>query len=1001
MLGPSKPDVATIHTLVGREDELHELDGCLSELLDGTGNIVTIGGPAGIGKTHLSQELANRASLQKIAVLQTHCYEEPAAPAYWPWTQLLENYHAVNPDNTDSYLTEDDRVQLAAISPVFGPPESMVSTDLSASIIQPRFKQFDAVSRFWTSAARHGPLILIIDDLHWCDEPSLKLLEFIVRDVVAAPLMIVLTYRDDEIARRHPLSDTLGEIARQTSLHRLRLSGLPYDNCAELIQQIFRRNTPSKQLNLLFERSEGNPFYLLELVRFLEPQKTHNKQSGSGAIRVPDGVRAVIGKRLNRTSPACERLLVVAAVVGRTFILPVVARLLTSMSEEAIWDALEEASAAHLIEPVVDHPDSYRFVHMLIRETLYDELLPSRRMHLHRRCAELLGSSLSTLNETGIVQLAYHYAEAAPLGDGVLAIQFSDQAAQRALVRKAYEEAVRLYSRALDLFQYVSDPSEQYYCELELALGGVQTKAGEVLKALTTYHDTVQRASQSNFQRIIADAAIGYEDASWRRGLSGENAVALLDQALIALGSPASDNSSQVSQLLAALGRAHGFCGNVAEADRLNSEAISLARKLDDPATLIHALRVGIADQWRPERLDIRLQAAKEAIALAESTDNSLAQTVDCYGWYIFDLIELGDITETENQMEHYSQFAEELGEPFYQYVHMTCKACLLLVSGRFTEFERLVEHIYDSGRRMQGLEADGPYSLQMFSLRREQGRLAELAPVIAHIVNSTPNASTWRPGLALLYMELNDIENARQQFEIIAKHEFTDLPTDSMHCCCLVFLAEICAFLKDGSRGKTLYSMLLPYAGHNVVVGAAICFFGSADRYLGMLASTFADSSLAEKHFISAMEFEQQFGAIPWLAHSRCQYAGLLLQQGRAEDHQLADELIDLALKTSQSLQMPTLTASLQSLRIKPDITLNKNTNPDELTSRENEVLQLLALGASNRDIGEKLFISPNTVANHVRNILAKTHTANRTEAAAYAAKHHLLDEPPPPSVQ
>ncbi len=563
---------------------------------------------------------------------------------------------------------------------------------------------------------------------------------------------------------------------------------------------------------------------------------------------------------------------------------------------------------------------------------------------------------------------------------------------------RAYEEAARLYRIALDLLTAkpepeggADDPAKGHHCEIMLALGDAQARAGDGLQALQIYRTASEWASELGLARIAAHAAIGYEEVSWRPGLSGVVAVTLLERARAALGPPMTENGPLVAQVLSALSRAQGFCGNEAVSDQLQAEAIALARRHDDAHTLMMALRTGVSDRWRPDRIGARLRAAEEALALAKSADDTLQQTVDVLGWYLFDLFEIGDMVKIEHEMVRYGRLVEMLREPFYRYVHDTVRAGLAFHRGNFAEFEALVESIYELGTRLQGHEAEGPYGLQMFSLRREQGQLAAIAPVIAHFVQNTPAAKTWRPGLALVYAEIGDIEAARTQFEVIAMDDFTDLPHDGLRSCCLAFLAEVCARLDDRIRATQLYRLLAPFSGHNIVVGAAVLSYGSADRYLGMLAATAGRWRLAERHFETALDSDTRTGAAPWLAHTSLCFAGMLKRRGRAVDRERALLLTNNALSGASELGMPTL--ERDALAFREQLTSTRLRAPDTLTRRELDVLGLLADGASNRSIGEQLFISPNTVANHVRNILAKTGSSNRTEAVARASRDQLLE--------
>jgi DNA-binding NarL/FixJ family response regulator len=282
-----------------------------------------------------------------------------------------------------------------------------------------------------------------------------------------------------------------------------------------------------------------------------------------------------------------------------------------------------------------------------------------------------------------------------------------------------------------------------------------------------------------------------------------------------------------------------------------------------------------------------------------------------------------------------------------------------------------------------------------MFTLRRAQGRLQELAPVVRRFVQTSPETSTWRPGLALIYSELGLEQETRTEFEHLAAHDFADIPRDARWFACLVYLSEVCAFLGDARRAATLYQFLMPHDGYTLLVGPSAVCYGAAAYYLGLLAATMCHRDEAQRHFTAALAMNARMGAKPALAHTQYAYAQMLLAHEQPADVAPAMSLLDEALAISLELGMPMLEERVVALRARVRSQPHSpQPYPSGLTQREVEVLRLIAVGKSNRDIANALFVSPNTVANHVRSILTKTSTTNRTEAAAYARGHDLLAE-------
>jgi DNA-binding CsgD family transcriptional regulator len=249
--------------------------------------------------------------------------------------------------------------------------------------------------------------------------------------------------------------------------------------------------------------------------------------------------------------------------------------------------------------------------------------------------------------------------------------------------------------------------------------------------------------------------------------------------------------------------------------------------------------------------------------------------------------------------------------------------------------------------------------------------------------------AAMWVPGLALIHAELGQLGEARVQFERLAAGRFEAIPRDGRWYFCMVYLTEVCATLGDTVRAAELYELLHPYAGRVLVLGGGLVCCGSADRYLGLLATTVSRSAEAARHFEAALAMNERITAHGPLAHTRHDYAAMLLARDGAGDREHAHALLQASLESARQLGMRALEERVaerlgQLARPPPAIA-------DELTARELDVLRLIAIGRSNADIAMVLEISLNTVATHVRNILAKTGCANRTEAAAYAMRRGL----------
>jgi DNA-binding CsgD family transcriptional regulator/tetratricopeptide (TPR) repeat protein len=637
----------------------------------------------------------------------------------------------------------------------------------------------------------------------------------------------------------------------------------------------------------------------------------------------------------------------------------------------------------------------HQFTHALVQATLYDELTTVRRAQLHRHVGEVLETLYQAHPEPHLHRLAHHFCAAAQRGDADKAAVYAERAGAQALALLAYEEATHYYRLALLALERQEPVAEAQRRRLILALGGAQRSSGEYPQALETFRHVADLARRSGAPEDLAHAALGFEETSWRPGLPGDAAARLLHDALQALGETESPLKARV---LGSLARAMVFTGALDQAAVVEKQAVEMARRLGDPATLAATLQAGLPARWRPENTATRLATTDELISLAEAAgDKDLL--LHTYCWRLFDLMDLGDMPAVETLLAAHTRLAEEFRQPFYLYVNATFRAMKAIFEGRFAVGEQLAQQALTIGQRLRGQDALGVFSVQMFTLRREQGRLQELAPVVRHFVQTSPDAATWRPGLAVIYSELGLVQETRAEFERLAAHDFTDIPQDAVWVTCVAYLAEVCAFLGDVRRAAILYRFLTPFDGYNISVGPTAACYGAAARYLGMLAATMSHWDVAQRHFAGALAMNARMDARPWLAHTQHEYASMLLARGQARDHAQAVSLLDAARTSSRELGMRTLEERVLAL-LGQTGTQPSGARPSAagLTPREGEVLGLIAAGKSNQEIADALCISFYTVANHVRSILAKIGAANRTEAAAYAIRHGLTAAPATP---
>jgi DNA-binding CsgD family transcriptional regulator/tetratricopeptide (TPR) repeat protein len=862
--------------------------------------------------------------------------------------------------------------------------------------LQTRFRLFQAISIFWKRAASQRPLLLILDNLHWADASSLRLLEFFAPDLASIPMLVLFTYRDIELSRQHPLSITLGELSRCREFRRLRLTGLSRGETAQMMKLAVGSTIPSALLEKVHSQTEGNPLFVTEVTRMLLQEKLLCQQpdgnmelvSGGGLQRIPEGIKEVFGRRLNRLSDVTNQVLTWASVIGRAFDARLLAHIVDELGEDDLATAMDEAIQARIIEPLLE-PARYQFGHALLRETLYDEISPLRRSRLHLKVGRALEAMCGSDTKRNLPSLAYHFWAALPGGNVEQAVAYSLRAAEQSANLLAHEESARYYGLALQGMEAGDRFDAASRCNALNSLGEAHVRGAEYLPAREIFEQAARLAIELHNPYELARAAFGFETASWCPGLSGVAAARLLREAIDLLGP---GEQKLMAQLLSALARALTFSGEEAQALRVHEQAVAMARTAGDPATLAEALLATLSARWQGEHFAHRTTNCDEALELAmQSGQKLLINTAS--GWRMFDDFELGDIDSWRKRSRILECEADELRDPFNQYIASSSRTMHALFEGRFAEAEALAQRTLAMGDRMPGLDASGVYGVQMFTLRREQGRLGEVAALVQHFVQTTGGSKTWRPGLALIYAELDLLDNALVEFNALAVDDFGSLAHDGIWVASITYLAIVCNRLGDFDRAKVLYQLLLPHEGRNLLVGTSIACFGSADLFLGMLCTTMCQWSDAERHFQVALSFNQRQNSRPAVVHTCYQRALMLTVRDEAGDSAKVQEMLDFAQREAIAIGMQSMSNRLENFRNRLATNSGPLCFPAGLSKREVQVLRLVAMGRKNRDIASDLFVSSNTVANHIQSILRKTNSTNRTEAAAFATKNGLLN--------
>ena len=893
---------------VGREKEMDELRAGLEDSLSGRGRLMMLVGEPGIGKTRTSEEFATYARLRNVQVLWGRCYEGEGAPAYWPWVQIIRSYAH---DKEPKELMSEMGPGAADIAQVVSEVKERLPGLPAPPALEPdqaRFRLFDSITTFLKNASKDKPMMVVLDDMHWADKPSLLLLQFLAKELRGSRLLVLGTYRDVELRRQHPLAQTLGDLNRENLSHRVLLRGLTENDVRRFVEVTAGTSPPDSLVKAVYKETEGNPFFVNEIVRLLvaDGRLEHAETVREWSVTIPQSVREVVGRRLDHLSEECNRVLTIGSVIGREFGL----RLLEKVSEvkgDRLLEALEEAMGARVIAELPRATDQYWFSHALIRETLYEELSTTRRVRLHRQ----IGEALEELDAEGnLPQLAYHFGEAASAGDVQKAVDYARRAGDRSIAIKAWEDAATSYERATQALELDPAMNDTMRFDVLFGLASALHGAGEPTRAKDTFRQTVHIARALGDAERLGQGAYGFS-LGLETGQIDRESIDVLTGALAALGE--ADTGTR-ARLLTRLTSKLQFAGDPERTLRVGQEAVEVARRAGDLEALGEAMNSNFLGRGGFSSTEERLASAEEVLRIAEVT-GSLEGRFWGHWQRLGAFLGIGDVAGVDVELAALRPVAEEYRQPFYLYFIPLLDAMRALGDGRWSDAEKLIPQALAIGQGPHGLTAFGMFGAQLFPLRREQGRLSEMELPTRQYVDQFPLLPAWRTALAFLYCEEGRLDDARTEYELCP--EPAAVLRDWNWPITMALLAQVCWHLRDESRAHELYNLLLPYANRNVIVGAMANFYGSTSRYLGLLATVLERWDEAEGHFNDAVEMHRRLSP-PWLGWTHYDAAEMLLRRDRAGDREKALSRLSQALDIAERLEMKALLERSLALKMK-----------------------------------------------------------------------------------
>ncbi len=888
---------------VGRVGERERLTELWDQACAGALRVALVSGEAGVGKTRLATHLALQAHAGGATVLYGRCDEDLGVP-YQPWAQALGHFVKEAPRLILDRHVERHGGDLARLVPVLGERVPTLVPPQQRDPETERYRLYDAVSGLLQQASEQEPVLLLLDDLQWADQPTLSLLRHVVVGAPLVRVMVVGTYRDSDLSRDHPLAALLADLHREQGVERLTLAGLKAEDVLELMEALAGREMDEDGRALAAEitrETAGNPFFAVELLRHLtESGAIVQQQSGHwqlvsevSELGMPQSVREVVGRRVERLGPDARTALSAAAVIGRDFDLDLLLAVL-DYPEPRLLDLLDAATAASLLKEGSERVGRFTFTHALVEHTLYESLGRTRRARLHRRVAEALEEQCGDDPGERLGELAGHWAAAVVSTDIAKATDYARRAAERALAQLAPAEAARWYSHALELYEQASGGERSERCELLIGLGEAQRQSGDPAFRATLLGAAALARELGDTDRLCRAVLANSRGWTSQTGAVDRERVRALEAAASALA----NDDPRRARVLALLALELHFAGEPARCRRLAADAIEIARAAGDPLVLAYTLFNASWAIWFPDTLQECQRLVDELVELVQRLDDP---------WLSFWVaarramvgLEAGDRLRVESGLDTMRALETSLPQPSIAYARMALESVRALLEGDLEASEQWAFQACKVGTAAGDTNAVIVFGAQLFEVRYFQGRLAEGVDQIVQAARERGSLAAWRGGAALALVESGRADEAR---ELALAEDFQSMRWDQIWSQAVFLWADACFRLGAADCAGELYELLAPFAGQFASAGVAVVL-GSTDWALGTLAATKGDYDAAVEHFAAAAEIEARFGAPLFVSRTHLGWARALIARGRRADFEQARQLLDDAGSTADRL--------------------------------------------------------------------------------------------------
>jgi transcriptional regulator with XRE-family HTH domain/tetratricopeptide (TPR) repeat protein len=883
---------------VDREEELAVLREAWAGAKAGRRVLTLIAGEPGIGKTALTAELARLVSANGGLVLYGRWDEHVPAP-YQAFREALNDYARACPDALLRRDLTGLAEEIARLCPepahrvgASAPPQAAAQTE--------RFRLFESIDTWIARIAARHPVLLVLDDLQWADQPSFFLLSHLMRARRSTPLLTVAMYRDLG-PERSEFSAALPSLTRDIDCRRLSLRGLEHRAVTTLLEGAVGRPFGARESGMVAElewETAGNPFFLLEMARHLSEVGAFDRdvlRLGETPAEIPQSIRDMVRSRLRRLSDRCAETLAVAALIGERFEAGLLASA-ASLTDAETVDLLEEGAQAGLITEIDDGPDHWRFSHSLTRRVTSEELSRGRRAALHQR----IGEKLEFLPGVAAAELAHHFGAAANRPSALKAVRYGHLAGKRALQEVAAEVAVRHFRRALELLDRFGPDNQALRCELLLDLAGAHDRAGEYAYRDERFAEAAETARRLGSDELFARAALGYGGVLPASVRPDPRAQALLEEALGRLD----DQDDRTRATI--LARLAHWLHNVRpypERLELSDRSVALARGTQDRRTLATVLLHRCWALDGPGDVGDSVTVAGEVLKIgAELGDPAL--TLEGLRIQLAAQFENGRHSAAVQTAEEMKTLAEAAGHPEFIRLAAMWDIVAATVEGRFGEAEAL------AGLLSRRLDQIGHSQAQLISVAQRavwrllQGQATEYIAPFEAMSAADPGNLAWPSITAWCLAEAGARDRAAELLARTDPASAADADKNYLWWAVIVGFSGAVDLVGDRRWAQALYDLAVPYSGSNCTLGLA-SFLGAADHWLGVLATAAGRYTEAAAHLEAALSRHRDMGARPWTALTEEAYGRVLSLRGQPADVERAAALTASAMRTAEELEL------------------------------------------------------------------------------------------------